>query len=104
MHTRNKWTLAFGLVAVAGILLAACATPTAEVIIQTVPPETIIQTAAPIRETVVVQPTAPPVAPPEPRTLVICQGQEPDTLYLYGGSMLAASHVQQAIYDGPIDG
>jgi peptide/nickel transport system substrate-binding protein len=35
----------------------------------------------------------------EPKTLVICQGQEPDTLYIHGGSMLAALHVQVALYD-----
>ncbi len=37
-------------------------------------------------------------------TLVIGQGQEPDTLYIYGGSMLAGSHVQNSIYDGPFEG
>lgn len=36
--------------------------------------------------------------------LVIGQGQEPDTLYLHGGSMLAASHIQNSLYDGPIEG
>jgi peptide/nickel transport system substrate-binding protein len=36
--------------------------------------------------------------------LVIGQGQEPDTLYIHGGSMLAASHVLNSIYDGPIEG
>src|SRR3546814_3208527 len=30
--------------------------------------------------------------------LVICQSQEPETLYEYGGSMLAASNVQHAIF------
>jgi len=33
------------------------------------------------------------------KTMVICQGQEPDTLYVYGGSMLAAVHVQTGLYD-----
>ncbi len=37
-------------------------------------------------------------------TLVIGQGQEPDTLYFYGGSMLASRHVLNSIYDGPIEG
>ncbi len=32
-------------------------------------------------------------------TLVIGQGQEPETLYRYGGSMLAASHVQNSLYE-----
>ena len=38
-----------------------------------------------------------------PRTLTICLGAEPETLYLYGGGSLAQSQVLQAIYDGPID-
>ena len=40
---------------------------------------------------------------PEFRSLIICLGQEPNTLYPYGGSNLAARSVQAAIYDGPID-
>ncbi len=32
-------------------------------------------------------------------TMVIGQNQEPDTLYLYGGSMLAGSFVQNALYE-----
>jgi peptide/nickel transport system substrate-binding protein len=35
--------------------------------------------------------------------LTICMGQEPGTLYLYGGSLLAQTSVMQAVYDGPID-
>ena len=37
-------------------------------------------------------------------TLVIGQQQEPDTLYTYGGSMLAGTHILNSIYDGPIEG
>jgi peptide/nickel transport system substrate-binding protein len=37
-------------------------------------------------------------------TLVIAQGQEPDTLYLWGGSMLAGTHIQHSLYDGPYEG
>jgi peptide/nickel transport system substrate-binding protein len=36
-------------------------------------------------------------------TIVVAMAQEPDTLYVYGTSMLAARHVQQAFMDGPID-
>jgi peptide/nickel transport system substrate-binding protein len=48
---------------------------------------------------------SPPTSTPpnEPRTLTICQGAEPDTLFIYGGAMLAQSQILQAIYDGPID-
>ncbi len=51
------------------------------------------------------QPTpAPTLTPtPAPRTLVICLGQEPQTLYLYGGSSQAQWSVLESIYDGPID-
>ncbi len=41
---------------------------------------------------------------PRGGTLVIGQSQEPRDLYLYGGSMLAAAHVLNSIYDGPIEG
>lgn len=37
-------------------------------------------------------------------TLIIGQGQEPETLYRYGGSMLASTHVQNSLYDGPYEG
>jgi peptide/nickel transport system substrate-binding protein len=42
--------------------------------------------------------------PSGPKILVVGQAQEPDTLYINGGSMLAMSHILQALYDGPIDG
>jgi peptide/nickel transport system substrate-binding protein len=45
-------------------------------------------------------PTQPPAA--VPKTLVVCQGQEPDTMYVHGGSMLAAAHIQTAIYDSAV--
>jgi peptide/nickel transport system substrate-binding protein len=57
-------------------------------------------TAQPILE--ILTPTPKPVSGDE-RSLTICSGAEPDTLYLYGGGSLAASDVHEAIYDGPID-
>jgi len=38
-----------------------------------------------------------------PRTLKICLGQEPESLYAYGTSSLAAESVLNAIYDGPFE-
>lgn len=38
-----------------------------------------------------------------PRTLNICLGQEPSTLYAYGGSSRAMWSVLEAVYDGPFD-
>lgn len=51
----------------------------------------------------------PPTQPPEPSLLVVCLGQEPESLYrygpeyLYGSTGQAAETVLQAIYDGPLD-
>lgn len=52
-----------------------------------------------------VVPLAPtPTGTPIPsRTLTICLGQEPNTLYPLGGPNAAARSVLEAIYDGPID-
>lgn len=48
-------------------------------------------------------PTPAPTATPLPRSLVICLGQEPSSLYLYGSSSRATWDVLEAVYDGPID-
>ncbi len=49
-------------------------------------------------------PTATPTpAPSAPRALTVCLGEEPNTLYPFGGPNAAARSVLQAIYDGPID-
>jgi peptide/nickel transport system substrate-binding protein len=62
----------------------------------------ILCTASPIPSP---SPTPPPTPSPtpEPRRLTICLPEEPDSLYLYGTDSLAAQHVWQAIYDGPMD-
>lgn len=52
---------------------------------------------------IVLTDTPAPTPTHEPRTLTICTGDEPDTLYIYGGSMFIAASIQEAIYDGPID-
>ncbi len=38
-----------------------------------------------------------------PRSLTICLGEEPKSLYLYGAADLAARTILEAVYDGPID-
>jgi peptide/nickel transport system substrate-binding protein len=40
---------------------------------------------------------------PAPRSLTVCLGEEPNTLYPYGDLNSAARSVLSAIYDGPID-
>jgi len=64
------------------------------------------QTAAP---TSAVTPTPQPTALPSPtptavpKVLTICVGQEPGTLYPYGGTSRSMWSVLEAVYDGPID-
>jgi peptide/nickel transport system substrate-binding protein len=94
-----------GAVVVLSLVLSACATPTPQTIVQTV--EVVKEVEVPVEKEVEVvkevTPTPAPAAPAGPKTLVVCMGQEPGTLTIYGGSMLAEAHIQQAVFDGPID-
>jgi peptide/nickel transport system substrate-binding protein len=104
MFSSKKLFVAFGALMVFSMVLAACA-PAATA----PPPETIVETVVVTEivegETVeVVQVVTPTPEPEGPRTLVICQGQEPDTLYQYGGSMLASAHLWHMIYEGVAGG
>jgi peptide/nickel transport system substrate-binding protein len=97
----SRKSILLALFVILALALAAC--QEAETIVETVivTVESVIEGETVIEEIVV---TATPVpVQVEERTLVICLGQEPDTLYPYGGTMLAASQVQEAIWDGPID-
>ena len=94
-------SILLALFVVLALALAACAEP--ETIIETVIVTEVVTIEG---EDVIVEvpvTVAPPVEEVGPRTLVICLGQEPDSLYPYGTSMLAASQVQEAIWDGPVD-
>lgn len=106
MHSRKRALLAL-FVLTSLMLLTACQTKTEEVLVTQIVTEqhTIVERETIFeRETIIVEVTPTPEPTPEvPRTLVICQGQEPETLYIYSGSTLAARNVQAAIYDGPID-
>lgn len=80
------------------LLLAGCA-PQIVTVTVTTPPETVVVTATPSTS-----PVSTPTPMPRPKSLTVCLVGEPDTLYLYGGSRLAATrHVMEALYDGPID-
>jgi len=91
----HQWRYLFAAFAAAALLLTGCA-PQIVTITVTAPPETVVVTATPS--------PSPTAAPPEPKVLTVCLVGEPDTLYLYGGSRMAATrHVMEALYDGPID-
>jgi peptide/nickel transport system substrate-binding protein len=75
------------------LLLAGCQGKTA-----TVPP--VNPTSAP---SATAQPPAATATPEIPKTLVVCTQDEPQTLYLYGGSSQSMWSVLEAVYDGPYD-
>lgn len=70
----------------------------------------ILASCAPRQTEIPVIPETPTEAPPPlftptpaPRSLTICLGEEPNTLYPYGSLNSAARSVLSAIYDGPMD-
>jgi peptide/nickel transport system substrate-binding protein len=78
---------------VLGLLFSSCSLP-----------ETPTATPVPvIPETVTPSPEPVPTATALPRSLAICLGQEPNSLYPFGTPNMAARSVLGAIYDGPID-
>ncbi|UCD99615.1 MAG: hypothetical protein JSV42_02480, partial [Chloroflexota bacterium] len=85
------------------LILAGCqpaATPTPQKVIETVVVTEVVE-ATSVEVLQVVTPTPEPAGP---RTLVICEGQEPDTLYPYGGSLKATSDILEAISEGSWSG
>jgi peptide/nickel transport system substrate-binding protein len=80
---------------VLGLLFSSCSLPGTQT---TVPVPVISATV-----TLTPSPEPVPTATPLPRTLSICLGQEPNSLYPFGTLNMAARSVLGAIYDGPID-
>lgn len=75
------------------VLLAACSGGPS--VTQTPAPETPAPSPSPL------PPTSTPIPP---RELTICIGQEPLSLYLYGGGASRSMwNILEAVYDGPID-
>lgn len=93
------------IVLVVAGLIAGCASPS---------PVTSVPTArsdpplskTPSTPTPLPSPTPPPTSTPTPvppKELTVCQAEEPNTLFVYGGPSRAAHNVLEAIYDGPVD-
>ena len=85
------------LVIIIAITLAACAAPPAT-------PEPVVETVIVTREVIstpveVIQVAMPTPEPDGPRTLVICMGSEPDSLFPYSGQV-AMTQVMEAISEG----
>ena len=92
------------LLLVASLTLGACqpaGTPTpqkiTEVIVKTIVVTEVVE-SEPTRVVQVMTDTPEPVEVIK-RTLVICQDEEPDNLYIYSSAQIFASHIQHAVYD-----
>lgn len=102
--SKKVWALVALFVLLGTVVLVACQPTTQTVEVTRVVTETVVEEGEAVEVTRVVEQivevtAAPTEAPAQPKDLVICQSQEPETLYLYGGSMLAASNVQHAIFE-----
>jgi len=86
---RTRYYLALFLVLILALTLPACApqVPVTPIVADT-PMPTLIPSGTPT---------------PATRSLTICLGEEPNTLYPYGNLNSAARSVLSAIYDGPMD-
>lgn len=100
MFSSKKLMLALGVLVIASLVLAACQPAATPAVVEKTVVVTQVVAGTPVEVIQVVTPTPEPTGP---RTLVVCQGQEPDTLYPYAGAMLARSHILEAVMDGPID-
>jgi peptide/nickel transport system substrate-binding protein len=89
MHKKNHFIL---LLLILFLFLAACGTSDNQ------PNGEADQTPQPDTDS-----SQPPTPTPIPTSLVVCLGEQPNTLYPYGNPNQAAQEVLQAIYDGPID-
>jgi peptide/nickel transport system substrate-binding protein len=111
MMNMKRWALVALFVMLGAVVLAACQpqTETVTVEVTRVVTETVevagetVEVTRVVTETVVETVTVevetePEPAPAGPKDLIVCQAQEPDTMYPYGGSMLAARSVQHAVF------
>ncbi len=99
---RNKWSLAIlalGVLAFLGALWIAH-DPASTFIVPSLVPTIQPPASVPVSPTSI--PTDAPTPLP-PKEFTICQAEEPNTLFVYGGPSRAASMVLEAIYDGPFD-
>ncbi|KAA3659416.1 MAG: peptide ABC transporter substrate-binding protein, partial [Chloroflexi bacterium] len=106
MLTNKRTHLLVGLLLLALSVLAACqpATETVEVEVTRVVTETVevegetVEVTRIVTETVVEEVVVEPEAEAVSKDLVICEAQEPDSLYMYGTSMASAQGVQHALF------
>ena len=82
-------------------LITACSSPNPGTAVVTPDPPTPTSSPSPTPSPTPL-PTSTPTPTP-PKEFTICQAEEPNTLFIYGGPSRVAYNVLEAIYDGPID-
>jgi peptide/nickel transport system substrate-binding protein len=111
MSNIKRWALVAALMLLGVAILAACQPETITETVEVtrvvteqveVEGETVEVTSVVVEEVEVVVTATPEPEVVEPKDLVVCMAQEPETLYIWGGSMLAASAVQHAFYENLI--
>ncbi|MEZ4593273.1 MAG: peptide ABC transporter substrate-binding protein [Chloroflexota bacterium] len=107
MFNAKKWAAVPKIVAFCLIFMTACTTPPTDE--PATPAPEMTNEAGRLNAEIVVPaqvevPAAAATTAPQAGTkdLIICMGQEPDTLYPYGSSMLASTAVQHAIFENNI--
>lgn len=96
------------LVLLALIFTAACNVPSRETLaVPTAEPrsvEMILTEMAALEKTLTPEPLQPTLPPEDPsKTLTVCAGSEPQSLFIYRSSTRSGWSVLEAIYDGPFD-
>lgn len=83
--------------------VVACATPTAPPAEKVTVKETVIVAGTPqvVEKVITATPAPVPTKAAQPKTLVVCMAQEPESLYIHGTNMLVSTLVMEA---GFIDG
>lgn len=89
--TFTDWRRRIGVWVIMTLILTACQTAGITPDQRT---PTVVNTSAP---------TFSPTPTQSPKVLTVCLGEEPQTLYIYGGNSRSMWNVLEAIYDGPVD-
>jgi len=102
MLKRKLWATLMMLV-IASVALAAC-TPAAgtPIVVTSVVTQIIAGTPVEVPVTLVVT-AVPTTAPTEPKVMVVCMAQEPQTLYTLSEAALVKTAVLEAVYDWGVD-
>lgn len=110
MSNIKRWALVAAIMLIGVAILAACQPQTVTETVEVtrvvteqveVEGETVEVTRVIVEESEVevVVTATPEAAPDQPKDLIVCMAQEPETLYIYGGSMLAATAVQHSFHE-----